>query len=70
MKKRGITGIPVVYSKEKALTPMWEESYEERESGLVKAKRQTPGSVSFVPSAAGLILAGKVIQDLFRGKTR
>jgi tRNA A37 threonylcarbamoyladenosine dehydratase len=27
-------------------------------------KRQTPGSVSFVPPAAGLILAGEVVKDI------
>ena len=57
--KRGIKHLKVVYSQEEALSPTgWEE--EARALG----KRQIPGSVSFVPGAAGLILAGEVIKDL------
>ena len=57
--KRGIRNLKVVYSREEALTPTgWEE-----EAKLL-GKRQIPGSVSFVPGAAGLILAGEVIRDL------
>ena len=57
--KRGIRHLKVVYSKEEALTPTgWEE-----EARLL-GKRQIPGSVSFVPGAAGLILAGEVIKDI------
>ena len=60
--KRGIRHLKVVYSKEEALSPTgWEE--EARALG----KRQIPGSVSFVPGAAGLILAGEVIKDLALG---
>ena len=60
--KRGIKHLKVVYSQEEALTPTgWEE-----EAAAI-GKRQIPGSVSFVPGAAGLILAGEVIQDLARG---
>ena len=57
--KRGIKHLKVVYSKEEAMTPVgWEE-----EAAAI-GKRQIPGSVSFVPGAAGLILAGEVIKDL------
>ena len=60
--KRGIRHLKVVYSQEEALTPTgWEE-----EAAAI-GKRQIPGSVSFVPGAAGLILAGEVIQDITRG---
>ena len=60
--KRGIKHLKVVYSKEEALTPTgWEE-----EAAAI-GKRQIPGSVSFVPGAAGLILAGEVIKDIARG---
>ena len=38
-------------------------SYPEEEAKAL-GKRQIPGSVSFVPGAAGLILAGEVIKDL------
>ena len=57
--KRGIKHLKVVYSQEEAMTPKgWEE-----EAAAI-GKRQIPGSVSFVPGAAGLILAGEVIRDI------
>lgn len=57
--KRGIKHLKVVYSQEEAITPKgWEE-----EAAAI-GKRQIPGSVSFVPGAAGLILAGEVIKDI------
>ncbi len=57
--KRGIKHLKVVYSKEEALSPTgWEEE------ARMLGKRQIPGSVAFVPGAAGLILAGEVIKDL------
>ena len=60
LKKRGIDHLKVVYSKEQPLTP--EESEETKGSG----KRPVQGSISFVPSVAGLILAGEVIKDLIK----
>ena len=57
--KRGIKRLKVVYSQEEALSPTgWEEE------AKMLGKRQIPGSVSFVPGAAGLILAGEVIKDI------
>lgn len=61
LKKRGINHVKVVYSQEDALTPVGAED----EMKLL-GKRQIPGSVSFVPGAAGLILAGEVIKDLIK----
>ena len=58
LRKRGIERLKVVYSEEEALTP--EGETEE----LPQGRRSIPGSVSFVPSAAGLILAGEVIKDI------
>ena len=59
LSKRGIKHLKVVYSQEEALTPTgWEEE------AAALGKRQIPGSVSFVPGAAGLILAGEVIKDI------
>ena len=61
--KRGIKHLKVVYSREEAMTPVgWEE-----EAAAI-GKRQIPGSVSFVPGVAGLILAGEVIKDIAFGK--
>lgn len=56
LKKRGIPRLKVVYSKEPPIRPDIAETED--------ARRQTPGSVPFVPSAAGLILAGEVVRDL------
>ena len=57
--KRGIRHLKVVYSREEAISPTgWEEE------AAAEGKRQIPGSVPFVPGAAGLILAGEVIKDL------
>ena len=61
LKKRGIDHIKVVYSQEEALTPAVDEEELKR-----TGKRQIPGSVAFVPGAAGLILAGEVVRDLIQ----
>lgn len=55
LRKRNINHLKVLYSKE---TPIKAEC-EERHSG-----RPSPGSVSFVPSVAGLMIAGEIIKDL------
>ena len=59
LKKRGISGVKAVYSKEIPIKPAFEA-----EDG---AKRSVPGSISFVPPAAGLIIASEVIKDLIGG---
>lgn len=58
LKKRNIQSLKVVYSKEKPLTPLSCEADNE------SRRRQIPGSTAFVPSVAGLIIAGEVIKDL------
>lgn len=60
LKDIGIKHLKVVYSKELPLTPA--ESSEKKGT----AGRPAPGSVSFVPSVAGLILGGEVVKDLIR----
>ena len=59
LRKRGIEHVKVVYSQEPAITPV-----EESQEPLPQGKRAIPGSVAFVPSVAGLIVAGEVIKDL------
>ncbi len=59
-KKRGIKALKCVYSKEEALTPL------ESEETKGTLGRPVPGSVAFVPSVAGLIIAGEVIKDLIK----
>ena len=60
LKKRGISDVKVVYSKEEALTPFFQPSEEE------ETRKKVPGSVAFVPSVAGLIVAAEVIKELTR----
>ena len=56
LKKRGIKKLKVVYSEEIPLQPISDAT----------SRRATPGSTAFVPSVAGLIIAGEVIKDLTR----
>ena len=55
LKKRGVDKLKVVYSKEEPIKPQFEEGEE-----------VVPGSVSFVPPALGLIIAGEIVKDLIR----
>ena len=72
LKKRGIKKLKVVYSKEKPLTPGDDMAISCRSHcvcppGTARKctdRRQIPGSISFVPSVVGLIIAGEVIKDL------
>ena len=76
LRKRGIASLKVVYSEEIPICPgvesEWltgevnikQEASEKPEETEMGRRRQTPGSVSFVPSVAGLIIAGEVIKDL------
>lgn len=57
--KRGIKHLKVLFSTEDPITPM-NTSEEEMPEG----RRSLPGSVSFVPSVAGLMIAGEVVKDL------
>lgn len=72
LKKRGIKKLKVVYSKEKALTPIDDTANSCRSHCICPPgsartctqRRQIPGSTAFVPSVVGLIIAGEVIKDL------
>ncbi len=59
LKKRGVKKLKVVYSKE--LPAAVHNSEESLQSS---SRRSIPGSIAFVPSVAGLILAGEVVKDL------
>lgn len=59
LKKRDIKKLKVLYSKE---IPQEQKEISQEET----TKRQTPASISFVPSVAGLIIAGEVIKDLIK----
>lgn len=72
LRLRGVKGLKVVYSKENPITPLAQDSCgvecicppdHTRNYG---ARRQVPGSISFVPSVVGLIIAGEVVKDLIK----
>lgn len=56
LKLRGIKKLKVVYSKEEPI----------KVSSNPDTRKQTPGSISFVPSVAGLTIAGEVIKDIIK----
>lgn len=72
LRKRNIKSLKVVYSREVPITPMDDEANSCKHNCICPpdtkrkctVRRQVPGSISFVPSVAGLILAGEVIKDL------
>lgn len=72
LKKRGILKCKVVYSKEQPRKPIEDISNSCKQNEICPpvdkskhtGRRQIPGSNAFVPSVAGLILAGEVIKDI------
>ena len=56
LRARNIDNLKVIYSKEIPIKPSQRESIETR--------KQTPGSISFVPSVAGLIISGEVVKNI------
>ena len=56
LKKRGVKSLKVLYSKEEPIKPL--------QSSESASKKPTPASISFVPSVAGLLIAGEVIRDI------
>jgi tRNA A37 threonylcarbamoyladenosine dehydratase len=72
LKKRGIKKLKVVYSEEKPITPVADMSISCRTNCICPPgaahkcteRRSIPGSMAFVPSVVGLIIAGEVVKDL------
>ena len=64
LKKRGVEKLKVVYSEEKPIKPHVDNLFDTDIDQEHSQKRAIPGSVAFVPSVAGLIIAGEVIKDL------
>ncbi|HJB28496.1 MAG TPA: tRNA threonylcarbamoyladenosine dehydratase [Candidatus Blautia faecavium] len=62
LRKRGIRKVKVLYSKEKPIAV----SRSEETKGT--SNRPVPGSIAFVPAAAGLMIAGEVVKDLLEEK--
>jgi tRNA A37 threonylcarbamoyladenosine dehydratase len=78
LKKRDVKSLKVVYSKEKPLRPIEDMAISCRTNCICPPgakhkcteRRDIPGSVAFVPSVAGLIIAGEVIKDLTAEATK
>lgn len=74
LKKRGVKKLKVVYSEEQPLTPVEDMAVSCRTNCICPPgaehkctqRRAIPGSVAFVPSVAGLIIAGEVVKDLIK----
>ncbi|MCD7732953.1 MAG: tRNA threonylcarbamoyladenosine dehydratase [Oscillospiraceae bacterium] len=73
-RKRGIRALKVVYSTEECIRPLDDMEISCRTHCICPpdtkrkctVRRDIPGSVAFVPSVAGLILAGEVVKDLVK----
>ncbi len=61
LKKRGVKKLKVVYSTEVARKP---GTISGKEENAAATRKVTPGSIAFVPSVAGLIVAGEVVKDI------
>ena len=72
LRKRGVEKLKVVFSKETPIKPIESKSNCKTDcictnkERTCTVRRQIPGSVSFVPSVAGLIIASEVIKDLLK----
>ncbi len=72
LRQRNVESLKVVYSREKPIKPIDSEKSVCRTNSKCPEdtakkntiRRQAPGSISFVPSVAGLIIAGEVIKDI------
>ena len=64
LKKRDIDSLKVIYSKEEPIKIDENDSLKEETDA--SSKKQVPGSISFVPSVAGLMIAGEVVRDLIK----
>jgi tRNA threonylcarbamoyladenosine dehydratase len=74
LRKRGVDALKVVYSREEPIKPL--ENMEtncrincicpQESARTCTIRRQIPGSIAFVPSVAGLLMAGEVVKDLIK----
>lgn len=72
LKKRGVKKLKVVYSEEQPIQPIEDMSIRCRANCICPPgakhkcteRRAIPGSVAFVPSVVGLIIAGEVVKDI------
>ena len=76
LRKRNIENLKVIYSKEEPIKPE-ETSESSCKTNCIcppgtkrkcSIRNQVPGSISFVPSVAGLMIAGEVVRDILKGE--
>ena len=78
LKKRGVKKLKVVYSEEQPVTPIEDMAISCKTNCICPPgaqhkcteRRAIPGSVAFVPSVAGLIIAGEVVKDLVKQENK
>lgn len=78
LKARGVSKLKVVYSEEQPTKPLFQpidsgnsetlKDHNPEENQNKHKKRATPGSMSFVPSVAGMIIASEVVKDILSRK--
>ena len=70
LRKRGVSGVKVLYSEEEPKKPLYNPTESENSDdpciSSQEKKKAAPASISFVPPAAGLIIAGQVISDILK----
>ncbi len=74
LRKRDVKDLKVVYSREEPIKPVESEDYNcstdcicpKGSTRTCSARRQIPGSIAFVPSVAGLLIAAEVVKDLIK----
>lgn len=65
LRARGVESLKVLYSTEPAIKPDKQSGEETEEAAKEQnTRRSTPGSIAYVPSVAGLLLAGEVLKDI------
>lgn len=72
LRKRGVPALRVAYSTEEALSPLPEEAAALQAETLAAntPRRDTPGSMMFVPAAMGLTMAAAIVRDLLNASDR
>ena len=63
-RKRGVRALTVAYSTEPALRPLAEELGDAEAADPAAPRRDTPGSMPFVPSVMGLMMAARAVRDI------
>ena len=74
LRKRNVDSLKVIYSKEEPIVPVSEAESSCKTNCICppgtkrkcSIRNQVPGSISFVPSVAGLMIAGEIIKDILK----